>query len=48
MAEKKDLELTPSYRHTEATTTSVANDSENELKTGRADIPQLVVERKSF
>lgn len=34
---KKDPEFTTPYRHTEATTTSFATNSENEQKTDTAD-----------
>lgn len=46
MREKEDPELTSSYIYTEAT--SIAINSEHDLKTGRNDLPQLVVERKTF
>lgn len=46
MAEKEDPELTLFHRHTEATTTCIAMFPENNLKNGRIDLPQLVVERK--
>lgn len=47
MAEKDNPELTSSHRHTEATSISTAINSENDLKTGRRDLPQLIIERKT-
>lgn len=47
MVESEDPELTSFNAHTETTTTSIATDSENTLKTGRTDHPQLVIEKRS-
>lgn len=47
MIEQDDPELTSSHGHTGATTTSIASDSENNLKTGRTDLPQRDREKQA-
>lgn len=46
MTKKEDPELTSSYIYTEAI--SIATNSEHNLKTGREDLPQPVIERKTL
>lgn len=46
MVEKEDPELPSSHAHAETTSACITPLPENNLKTGRMDLPQLVIERR--
>lgn len=47
MVKLENPEHTLFHRHAEATTTCIATNSENNLKTGSTDYPQLLVQKRS-